>query len=135
MRRSFSASTSRTATRTMSSTCGRRCTACRCARRPWTWCGPLGCNLVCRTEQRSGTVKERLRAEKEKKTLSEPGRSECAPKTSAELFLPAVITETGLDIERYIYRGWFGPTLLGAGCAGCSGQGARGAGQHLRQAH
>jgi len=30
------------------------------------------------------------------------GRSRCAPRAAVQLFLPAVITETGLDIQRYI---------------------------------
>ena len=39
------------------------------------------------------------------------GRPGCAPRTAAEPFLPSVITETGLDIHRYICNGWFGSLL------------------------
>lgn len=59
-RTSCSVSPRSVAVREMSSTCGRRCTACRRVRRPWTWCALSGWNRVPARQRGRGTVKERF---------------------------------------------------------------------------
>src|SRR5262249_7414679 len=53
-----------------------------------------------------------------------PGRSRCAPQDSPEPCSPPVITETGLDIQRYICNASFGPHPREQSSFNCSVAGA-----------